>query len=37
VELVTLGEGGGQGRVLEIPHEGSGVEEVDRCYSEHGR
>ena len=29
VEGVALGESGGQGRVFEVPHEGSGVEEVD--------
>ena len=36
VEAVVLGEGGGQGRVLEVPHEGRRVKEVDRCDSEHG-
>jgi hypothetical protein len=30
VEGVTLGERCGAGWVLEIPHEGSGVEKVDR-------
>jgi hypothetical protein len=34
VELVALGEGGGEGRVLEVPHEGSGVEEVDGGYAD---
>jgi len=29
VEGVALGESGGEGRVLEVPHERSGVEEVD--------
>ena len=29
VEGVALGELGGEGRVFEVPHEGSGVEEVD--------
>jgi hypothetical protein len=36
VELVALGQAGGERRVLEVPHEGSGIEEVDCCYSEHG-
>ena len=36
VEAVVLGQGGGKRWVLEVPHEGSGVEEVDRCDSEHG-
>jgi len=34
VELVALGEGGDEGRVLEVPHEGRGVEEVDGGYAE---
>jgi len=29
VEGVAVGQSGGEGRVLEVPHEGSGVEEVD--------
>ena len=29
VELVALGEGGGEGWVFEVPYERSGVEEVD--------
>jgi hypothetical protein len=29
VEGVALGKFGGEGWVLEVPHEGSGVEEVD--------
>ena len=28
VDLVTAGEDGVEGRVLEVPHEGSGIEEV---------
>src|SRR5436309_1696324 len=34
VELVALGEGVGEGRVLEVPHEGGGVEEVDGGYAD---
>ena len=33
VELVVFGEGGGQRRMLEVPHEGSRVEEADGCYA----
>ena len=29
MDLVALGEGGVAGRVLEVPHERSGIEEVD--------
>ena len=29
MDLVTLGEGGGDGRVVEVPHEGRGIEEAD--------
>ena len=36
VEGVALGECGGEGRVLEVPHEGSGVEEVDGGDAEFG-
>jgi hypothetical protein len=32
-----LGESGGEWRVLEVPHEGSGVEEVDGGDAEHSR
>ena len=35
MEGVALGEGGGEGWVLEVPHEGSGVEEVDGGDAEH--
>jgi hypothetical protein len=31
VEGVALGESGGEGWMFEVPHEGSGVEEVDGC------
>jgi len=36
VEAVALGESGGERRVLEVPHEGSGVEEVDGGDAEPG-
>ena len=36
VEAVVLGQGGGERWVLKVPHEGSGVEEVNRGDSEHG-
>ena len=29
VDVVALGEGGGEGWVVEVPHEGRGVEEID--------
>ena len=35
MEGVALGEFGGEGRVLEVPHERSGVEEVDGGDAEH--
>ena len=34
VEGVALGECGGEGRVLEVPHERRGVEEVDGGYAD---
>lgn len=34
MELVALGEGSGEGWVLEVPHEGSGVEETDGGYAD---
>lgn len=36
MELIALGEVAGQRRVFEVPHKRSGIEEVDRCDSEHG-
>jgi len=36
VEDVALGEIGGEWRVFEVPHEWSGVEEVDGGYAEWG-
>jgi hypothetical protein len=37
VEGVAFGESGGEWRVLEVPHERSGVEEVNGCDTEHIR
>jgi hypothetical protein len=34
VEGVAFGESGSEGRVFEVPHQGSGVEEVDGGYAE---
>ncbi len=34
VKVVALGECGGEGRVIEVPHEGCGVEEVDGSYAD---
>ncbi len=34
VEGVVFGERGGERRVLEVPHEGSGIEEVDGGYAD---
>jgi len=35
VEKVTLGEFGGEWWVLEVPHEGGGIEEVDGGDAKH--
>ncbi len=36
VDLIAEGERGAEGGVLEVPHEGSGVEKVDGGYAKTG-